>query len=119
MKKLLEFIKGRFGKRYPRYISYARRSTSSDISSDELTQLDQLARTQQLLNKFDTRKIMVQEPQELLEMSVEEFDKYFIREIQKLLDIWTKRTRSTAIRVNEKPNLLRFFNQKGGEKSNE
>ena len=115
MKKLFEFIKRKFGRRnpYSRCIAYARKSTSDEFSSDELHQINQLVKTQELLNKFDTRKIMIQEPQDLLEMSVEEFDKYFIREIQKLLDIWTKRTRSTAIRATNKPSLLRLLKNAG------
>ena len=119
MKKLLEFVRGKFGKKYPynRCISYARRS--SEPSSDELTQIDQLAKLQELLIRLDTGKIMVQEPLGLMKMSADEFDKYFIREVQKLLDIWTKRTRSTSVRLSDKPNLLRLLNKKGGEKSNE
>lgn len=89
--------------------TFARVSTQQGISSNELTQLDQIASVQQIINKLDTRKIMVHEPQDLLEMSVEEFDKYFIGEVQKLLDIWTKRTRSTAIRAKDKPSLLRYL----------
>ena len=112
MKKMIEFIKRKFGRRQPYYrcTAYARKSTGDEFTSDKLTQIDQLVRTQQILNKLDTQKIMVQEPQDLLGMSAEEFDKYFIREFQKLLDIWTKRTRSTAIRATEKPSLLRILN---------
>lgn len=117
MKNILELIKGSIGKKH---ISNGRNSIDDfyPIDYDMLLTLDQITRVHRVLNSLDTNAVLVKEPNDLLNMSTEEFDKYFASQLQKLLDIWVRRVKREPFKDYEKPSLIRAF-KKGGEKSNE
>lgn len=112
MHKLINLIKSILSPKNHNAVLFARASTGpKELTYKKLALIDQMSEMQKALGKLNTDLMLVKEPNNLNSMSTDEFNKYFAYQVQKLLDIWTTRNRSTSIKASPKPSLTEIYRQ--------